>query len=74
MQLGLTSQFYFCPNFLVFDSYQGCVHGCKYCFAQINYLSNASTLKMDFKAIKVNWLVDNLDSLVGLVLFWNIGD
>lgn len=40
----LNSQFAFCPNFMVFDSYQGCSHKCKYCFAYWGNLVNASTL------------------------------
>jgi len=40
-----TSQFYFCPNFLTLDSYQGCTHQCKYCFAYWRYLIDASFKK-----------------------------
>lgn len=37
-----TSQFYFCPNFFSADTYKGCAHGCKYCFARFTALTNAS--------------------------------
>ena len=32
-QIGLTSQFRFCGNCFRIDTYRGCDHGCKYCFA-----------------------------------------
>ena len=43
--LRLNGQFPFCPNFLVFDSYQGCKHGCKYCFANWGFHTNISTVR-----------------------------
>jgi DNA repair photolyase len=32
-QIGMTSQFRFCGNCFRIDTYRGCDHGCKYCFA-----------------------------------------
>jgi DNA repair photolyase len=49
--LRLNSQFFYCPNFLTFDSAQGCTHNCLYCFARNSYETNASSLKKQKRGI-----------------------
>jgi DNA repair photolyase len=41
--LRFTSQYMFCPNFFTCDTYDGCEHKCKYCFAYHQKLLNASS-------------------------------
>jgi len=43
--LRKNSQFYFCSFPFVFDTYNNCPHGCRYCFTYVNRLVNASTKK-----------------------------
>jgi len=46
--LSLTTQFYFCPVPLRLDTYTGCTHACKYCFANNSnqkYIGNTSLME-----------------------------
>jgi len=62
----VSSQFFFCPFPFVLDSYAGCPHGCKYCFAYWNTLINKAKRKSVFAADTKTIDLDHLERILSM--------